>query len=361
MKRSAMPIYLTTLALSDTSLLYTGLLRYWLLNVFDLDIRASHTAVCKVHTWLVYSLTMVSAWILTFMTVERTLSVWKPHRVSVLCTRPKAAVIVVCIVSSSLAVNSHLVYGLEVVDAGNRTYGCIVPDPHYLHFFNTVWAWVDLTLASLIPFTALLVGNSLILCKIYSSVRSARYLGSVCGNGGMTQRKKTMSSMTVTLVALSVIFFMTTSPICVYNVMEHYIYRENQDAVHGPGEMRLAWAIVNILLYTNNTLNFYLYCLSGTNFRKELRKCLCCRPEPPRASVKNVNHLNDHLRHSQDGHPGQQYHPHQDPRRLNANCLDLHDYPDNARGELKNGPDRRSLRTDAPLHTVHLDDTCVDF
>ena len=47
-KRSAMPVYLTALALSDTCLLYTGLLRRWVLHVFLLDFRTVHPAACKV-------------------------------------------------------------------------------------------------------------------------------------------------------------------------------------------------------------------------------------------------------------------------------------------------------------------------
>ena len=35
-------------------------------------------------------------------------------------------------------------------------------------------------------------------------------------------------------------------------------------------EMGLAWALTNLLQYTNNSVNFLLYCLSGSRFREEL-------------------------------------------------------------------------------------------
>ncbi|XP_076442749.1 cysteinyl leukotriene receptor 1-like [Babylonia areolata] len=366
MKRSAMPVYLTALAVSDTSLLYTGLLRYWILNVFQLDVRTVHPAVCKMHTWLVYSLISISAWILSFLTVERTVSVWWPHRVSLLCTRTKATVIIVGIVFTSLAVNSHFLYGLDLVTV-NGTCMCFPPSQSYLQFFDTVWSWVDLTLASLIPFTVLLVGNSLILYRVYSSERSARYLGSVRSDVMVTQRKKTMSSMTMTLVALSAVFFVTTFPICVYNIIEHYIDHNGLDvANNGPDSLRLAWAVVNVLVYTNTSVNFYLYCLSGTNFRKELRKCLCCQQAPPPSSTKHVlHHEMIHVRFNHDAlrdNRHHQQHPehHQDARRFDGEAH----FP-RSEGTGKDTPDGVSIWTNSqilhhePTHPHY--DSSVDF
>ena len=321
-KRSAMPVYLTALAVCDTGLLYTGLLRRWVMYVFGVDFRTLHSSACKLHTWFVYSFIIVSAWILTFMTVERTLSVWRPHHVSLLCTRTKATVIVVAIVTTSLLVNSHLLYGVDVVTTGGGGNGtgddgngtrtssssssvCYGPDEGYMYFFDAVWSWVDLTLSSLIPFTVLLLGNCLILWKVSLSDRAARYLGSVRHNDAVQRRKKT-SSMTITLVVLSVIFFLTTSPICVYNIIEHYVEGSVEGDPVAAGRLRLAWAVVNILMYTNSTVNFYLYCLSGAKFRRELQRCLCCHldsqglnskvPDGHSASI-NANNQNGHHRH----------------------------------------------------------------
>ena len=146
------------------------------------------------------------------------------------------------------------------------------------------------------------------------SDRAARYLGSVRPND-VTQRRKKTSSMTITLVALSVIFFLTTSPICVYNVIEHYVEDGVADDPRGTGRLRLAWAVVNILMYTNSALNFYLYCLSGARFRQELRRCLCCHLSGSRSwfvSSKNLdghtatnNNSNNNHNHDNHLHRGQ--------------------------------------------------------
>ena len=315
MKRSAMPVYLTALAVSDTCLLYTGLLRRWVQYVFHVDVRSLAPASCKIHTWLVYSLVIVSPWLLSVMTLERFLSVWRPHRVSILCTRTKAAAVVVAVVAVSLLVNAHLLYGVNLMAVevgggaegggnGSRVMVCSAPED-YLYFFDAVWSWVDLTLASLLPFTLLLVGNCLILCKMSRSTRSARHLHASVRPHDLVRRRRRTSSMTMTLIMLSIVFFLTTSPICVYNIIEHYVKDDNDP--RGTGRLRLAWAVVNILMYTNSCVNFYLYCLSGTRFRQELRRCLCCCLEPPWSAPRNVDvHTitknGSHHRHRHNGH-----------------------------------------------------------
>ena len=282
-RRSAMPVYLTALAMSDTCLLYTGLLRHWLLHVFQLDVRVLHPVVCKVHTWLVYSLIILSAWLLSFMTMDRAVSVWRPHHVSLWCTRTKAVSVVISIAVVSLLINCHLLYGVDIVVRMEDDYGfgngtarshCDVHNDGYLAFFDLVWSWVDLTLASLLPFALLLLGNCLILWKVTLSVRAARYLGSTNPND-VSQRQRKTSSMTVTLVALSIIFFLTTSPICVFNVIEHYVSNGVETDVRTDARLSLTWAVVNMLMYTNSAINFYLYCLSGAKFRQELKGYLC--------------------------------------------------------------------------------------
>ena len=44
---SAMNVYLTALALSDTAMLYSGALPTWSRKVLDYDVYASHVVVCK--------------------------------------------------------------------------------------------------------------------------------------------------------------------------------------------------------------------------------------------------------------------------------------------------------------------------
>lgn len=285
-KPTALPVYLTTLALSDTCVLYFGLFRRWLMYIFEVDIRLFHPALCKTHTWLVYSVILMSAWLLAVMTMERAISVWLPHHVTLLCTRRRAVFSVVCILVFSLTVNSHFLYGVEVtfsITNGTLERDCNAPtsSTDYWYFVHAIWPWIDFTLSSLMPLVALIIGNSIILWKVSDSARAAQNL-TAASIEDRPDRRKQISFMTVSLVTLSVVFFLTTTPICVYNVIEHYVQDSMSDA-QGDAQLTLVWAVVNMFMYTNSAVNFYLYCLSGAKFRKEFKRfivSLFLKPKP---------------------------------------------------------------------------------
>jgi len=94
---SAMNVYLTALALSDTAMLYSGTLLMWSRKVLDYDIFASHVVVCKLGIWVMNTAAALSAWLLVALTAQRAASVVWPHRVNVMCTHHKSVVVIVVI------------------------------------------------------------------------------------------------------------------------------------------------------------------------------------------------------------------------------------------------------------------------
>ena len=79
--------------------------------------------------------------------------------------------------------------------------------------------------------------------------------------------------MTAMLCTLNTVFFITTLPISIYNIGYTYWYSTTDP--HVIAKLELWWSVVNMLMYTNNALNFLLYSLSGSRFRKELKRVLC--------------------------------------------------------------------------------------
>ena len=65
---SAMNVYLTALALSDTAMLYTGALPMWSRKVLDYDVYASHVVICKLAVWGMNLASISSAWLLVALT-----------------------------------------------------------------------------------------------------------------------------------------------------------------------------------------------------------------------------------------------------------------------------------------------------
>ncbi|XP_076471208.1 B1 bradykinin receptor-like [Babylonia areolata] len=276
---SSMSMYFKALAVSDLVLLYTGLLRHWVKYLFLLDVRDTHSAICRLHSFLVYVSGVTSAWFLVLMTSQRALCVVWPHRTRQLQGRRAAGLAMAVTVVASAALNAHILYGYTLRYYPNHgRYYCDYLHSDYEDFIRGVWPWVDLTAASLLPFGFLLVSNSLLMWKVATSVRDVKQLTSSGRNSqgkeeaAVSNRRKTSTSLTLTLVFLSAMFVLLTSPICVFLVLDYYYdyfrftVTGEEDAQH-VAATELGWALTNLLWYANSALNFYLYCLSGARFR----------------------------------------------------------------------------------------------
>ena len=287
-KTSTTALYFTFLAASDLCVLYTGLLRHWIRYVFEYDLRQLSEAVCKIHIWLVYSSLDFSAWIIIAFTLERVISVWCPISAKTKCSRKYATALLITILLFLLALNSHMLYGKINKDTlDEQTYGfeyCVAINDNYYDFFYQVWPWIDLCMFCLIPISVIIVGNCCILFRIFRSHRKTRARSestvSMNQRTSLQHRRAKHSSMTAMLFTLNIVFLFTTSPISIYNIgYPHWVISgSNQDYAN----LELWWAIVTMLQYTNNSINFLLYCLSGTRFRKEVRRIICPKPRPAR-------------------------------------------------------------------------------
>ncbi|XP_060576933.1 C-C chemokine receptor type 1-like [Ruditapes philippinarum] len=280
-RSSTTAVYLTVLAFSDLIVLYAGLLRQWIIYLFDVDIRKLTEFGCKINIWLVYSSLHFSAWILIVLTMERVISAWLPHKARTLCKRKSAIALVNCLGVFILGLNSHMLYGMvfkySFDDDGNLQYAkCVEIDENYDVFFNKTWPWIDFCAFCFIPFSVILIGNALILIKVLASRR--KVISQVVpirkdGRDHLAGRKTKQASMPVLLFTLNIVYLLSTSPVSIYNIgYTFWIKNANQQET---AVLDLWLAVVNIFMYVNNSLNFFLYCLSGTKFRREVRRIIC--------------------------------------------------------------------------------------
>ena len=286
--RNSITPLLTFLAFSDILVLYTGLLRQWIQNTFDYDIRHFSEIACKIHLWLVYTCLDLSAWIIMALTLDRVIATWWPFRARQLCTRTCAIKVVATVVLFLLIVNSHFLYGVanKTHTDGNGTVvkvkKCFPVHAGYIEFLQKVWTIMDLLIVCLIPFSVILVGNICIVAKL---VRRQRRLSTI--NETSIRRRSSarnsgsISSLTAMLLVLSTLFLITTLPTNVFIYLAENYWRHERDP-ETLSNQKLWWAIANMLMYTNNSVNFLLYCLSGSRFRKEARRLFCaCHREGP--------------------------------------------------------------------------------
>ncbi|XP_052796430.1 FMRFamide receptor-like [Mya arenaria] len=310
-RASTTALFLTVLAFSDLIVLYSGLLRQWLIYLFTTDVRHVSEAGCKINMWLVYSSLDFSAWILIAVTLERVISAWFPHNAKTICTKKSAIAFLIAICGFILALNAHILYGMVYKIHFDKSgvpelKKCLEVNDAYYSFFNKVWPWIDLCAFCVIPFFVIVIGNGLILFKVLKSQRKAKSAVVPSVSAGARARSGPSGaqgkhpSMTAMLFTLNVVFLVSTSPVSIYNI--GYAYWISGASPHRVAQLDFWWAVVNMFMYTNNSLNFLLYCLSGTKFRREVVKMFRSKPNAVNAEG-NLGHSHTRTRFAETATP----------------------------------------------------------
>lgn len=271
---------LSALAIVDTSVLFTNLGRQWIFYVTDgFDVRTVLWSFgCKFHLFLTYYLGQLSSWTLVVVTIERVVCISMPFFARTACTKSRIVLSWVLVAIFLAVLNSHFFwtaryYEIQVPVAVNTTKGtsmCFIGFEHRDFFYKT-WYWIDFTLLSIIPFIFIFTGNIVITVCVFRAMKFRQQqtptvyappLGQTS-----TESCKPLTSSTAMLIGISVLFLIATTPSAIYFLLFDTLIGDASDA-HEVAKTRLVFAITNLLHFANNALNFILYCLTGSRFRR---------------------------------------------------------------------------------------------
>ena len=130
---------------------------------------------------------------------------------------------------------------------------------------------------SLLPWLCLAVSNSLLVWKLRLSLREAKLnLGSGQADR-INDRKKKAASISITLIAVSTAFLFLTFPMSFYQILTFIAWMNG--SIYTLRSLRAVYYTLQIsrpLWYANSCINFYIYCLTGSKFRREAKQMLRC-------------------------------------------------------------------------------------
>lgn len=273
MRASSTAFYMASLALADTAVLLVGCLRRWVVEVFEVDLLNESPAACYIVNFLQYWSFDVAVWILVIMTMDRVLVVTSPLKAQVYATRRRAAIASVIVITAFAGVNLHFFF------TTTYTNNVCTAKKEHLDFFTNIWSWIDATVYSFLPFTLLLVMNIIIIVCMTKADRRKRNMTNQFKMKRKEEQRNTINSRKLTIMLLSITcaFIVLTAPSMVINILREkgqpYFNLEN------PKDMAryiLTRQISRILLYLNHSVNFFLYCVTGSKFRRELSAMLQC-------------------------------------------------------------------------------------
>ncbi|XP_041363568.1 neuropeptide SIFamide receptor-like [Gigantopelta aegis] len=277
-----------------------GLMRWWIIYLVEYDIRDYSPVVCKIHTWGAYWTIHTSAWLLVAVTLERCFSVWYPHKVKMTCTRRKTYTIIITIMLVLATLNAHYLYGLgeyiETIDNETFVDTCTGTSDDYYDFELFIWPWVDFCIYSVFPSSILIMCNISIIYKVVSSSRQVLRddfsNGSSIQNRSAASRQSQSSSLTAMLLSVSFTYVVTTTPFCIFTIYSNVFSYDGYDSDQHEAVEKLVLSVVNMLQYTNNCINFILYCISGKRFRNELSG-LCFRQDRFSSRPKQIQRTSE--------------------------------------------------------------------
>lgn len=275
---------LRALALTDVAVLCTGLLRHWIgaieYEISDgermTDIRNVSAFSCKTHIFLTYWLPQLSAWTLVLVTIERLLSVSNPLTATRVCSKSRMkvawAIIGVCLaVINSHAFKTQAIHDYSAV-YNNVTYPKF--ECHFAiedeHFVKDVWSWMDFLLSCLLP-AAIIAATNVAIVRKLAGARVARKTDMRVSSSETGKKSRSLSAM---LVGISVLFLVTTLPVNIFLIGNS---RWPDDTPERHYIKQVAYALTNLLFYTNNATNFVIYCVTGSRFRAAVAAMICLR------------------------------------------------------------------------------------
>ncbi|XP_064626832.1 FMRFamide receptor-like [Lineus longissimus] len=237
--------------------------------VFDVDVRTLTSLSCPIHLFLIYVFRHLSCWNVVLLTLERFLSVCLPLKARIICTRKVTCVVLVVTIIFLLLLNGHFLFFHTIIYNRWGSF-CVSATAAYENFIFAIWYWIDLLCYVGLPFVIIAFCNCSILYKANQShVDRLKFQSRDRDN----KTSADLTTMTYMLVTISVAFVLLTLPFSLHFIASGQVKNptEQQEA-----DFTLSYAVTYLISYVNNSINFLLYCVSGTQFRREVFKMLKC-------------------------------------------------------------------------------------
>ena len=281
MRQTTTSVYLRLLAIVDTVVLIVTMPRQILSFYSFVKIHDLSVFTCKFYSFMTPVILTLSWYILPIISIDRLIQVRYPLWAKKHCTKKSALIIFTVLALVILATNLHSLIFQELrwraarvpTNATNTTVRlnavCGAVDPRVLEFQKNVYPWFFLVVFSLTPVMLQIVCNVILIRELVIRSRRRQNNRALKDHNERDEREqKDLRSVTRMLVVTSVFFVLSSVPQCSQIILQYYLFQPKTP--HNHAKDTLFKACVHLLMYSNNTINFLLYTLSGKLFRNEL-------------------------------------------------------------------------------------------
>ena len=262
--RDSVTAYLfRAVALSETLYVIIAFPLVIISDIFGYESVELTNITCQLWDFTMFIPKDVAAWMLCLVTVERLIGVTLPHKVKTIVTKKRASYVVAAVTALMVFKNSiSFVMDESYYNTLLKNYYCRVArvDNPTLQKLFDAYLIIDMVVYSLGPFFIILISNVVIITTLVRARRSQEQMTQGSAGGSS-------NNMTMLLLTVSITYIILTLPICVPFLMRQrsFIFTETMFLI-GTFSQNL-----------NHCINFYLYLLSGSQFRAELKSLLGCK------------------------------------------------------------------------------------
>ncbi|XP_050433006.1 cysteinyl leukotriene receptor 2 isoform X2 [Adelges cooleyi] len=281
LRKQSSSYYLSSLAISDTLFLLMQLMSELTnagIELFFMD------GVCQFSIYMTQMCSFISVWLVVVFTSERFIAVRYPLHRSVVCTVSRAKMVLCVLITFAIIV--HVPYliitmpqEVPILGTNNSTHTCGLNMQWYDLY---VWLnYADSLINMVVPFFLIVVFNSMIcqsVCRL-ARIRRSMTLHPSRRRQSMPQNSQQSSQIKVTemLLVVSTVFLCLNLPSYVFRV---WIVWDPESTI----KYKKLQFIANQMYNTNFGINFFLYCVSGQNFRRALVDFWTLRRHPNKKS-----------------------------------------------------------------------------
>ena len=258
-------IYMAAISMNDNAMMFIEI-HAWFVSAFD--IHGWYLWECKIAAYLVFSSLQCATYLILAMTVDKYIAIKWPHKAATYSTPSRAKIIILTIVTF-VALYNFPQFFITMLIKGN----CYAYSAEGI--LTKVFSWSTFVLNGVIPFTLLIHINYVIV----KTVRNSRKMFTRnVGTEAVDRRQKTMKSaenqLTTMLLLITTLFLILLLPTYMRFIYASFVTSDT------PSKFAYSLLIFEIswkLFATNSGINFFLYCVSGTKFRNDLKEIVCCK------------------------------------------------------------------------------------
>ena len=272
-------IYMGALAITDNLFLLV-MFHQWVSS--DIITARYFTRMeCKALCAIFIMLSFSSIFIVLSMTFDRFLAVCYPLHAASWCTARRAKITIVVIIITMFFYSIPVGLYSDMIDS-KRCAILIVKNP-----ISIVYSWLGIVLGSAVPYTVIITLNVSIIKAIrgrnslfHNDKHRVKHNEDLSRVDMKDQNKvmvTTTKDMQLTIMLLSVTFtlIILTLPQNVRYIV--FIIVDPWQSVKMYSTYVFLYNFTNKLYSMNSAINFFLYCISGTKFQKDVRTLFCGR------------------------------------------------------------------------------------